>query len=101
MDKTINEDLVVSLIKDDIINSKLVNGLLAIGLDASHYQLHLGNTIFQLLGFKDDHYSDTIYKFYRDLIKKIKPINFSTSPEAVDELALAIYNKLLGRVPGL
>ena len=74
MNKNINERLVISLIKDDIINSTLVNGLIDIGLNASHYQLHLGDTVFRLMGFKEDHYSDTVFEFYRELIKRNKRI---------------------------
>jgi hypothetical protein len=89
-----NKNLVISLIKDDLINSKLVNGLIEAGLKASHYQLFLGDTVFTLMGFKEDHYSDEIYKLYINLGKKTKYICISSSPATLDELAVEIYTVL-------
>ena len=93
--------LIISLIKDDIINSQLVNGLIAIGLDASPYHLHAGDTAFRLMGFKEDNYGESVFEFYRQFIKRSKPINLSISPELVDEMVLEIYKLLLVRVPAL
>ena len=50
MKTTIDRSLIISLIKDDLIHAKLINGLMAIGLDATHYHLYLGETILQLMG---------------------------------------------------
>ena len=36
------KELIISLIKDDLVNNKLLNGLMAIGLDPGNYFLHLG-----------------------------------------------------------
>lgn len=46
------EELIISLIKDHLTNTRLVSGLTAIGLDPYHYDLHLGTTIFKLIGIK-------------------------------------------------
>lgn len=98
MNTTINKAVIISLIRDDLVNAKLANGLIAIDLDASHYQLHLGNTIFTLMGFKEDRYSDSIYELYLELGKKATQYNISTSPEAFDELALEIFTVLGDKV---
>ncbi len=44
MDKNTQKNLVIALIKDDMISSKLVSGLNQIGLDAIHYHLHLSDS---------------------------------------------------------
>ena len=56
--------LIISLIKDDLINAKLVNRLNEIGLCADDYFLHLSDTIFKLMGFEDDEETETIYERY-------------------------------------
>ena len=84
-----NQKLILSLIKDDLIHSKLVNNLIDTGINVSHYHLHLGNIIFELLGFKEDHYSDKVYDLYIELQKKARLINITISTTALDELALA------------
>lgn len=56
------EKLILSLIKDDLINVKLVNGLNEAGLNADNYYLHLSDTIFKLMGFGDDEEAETIYE---------------------------------------
>lgn|GEM_PF-6801317 len=45
-----NKKLILSLIKNDPINSKLVYGLSDLGFDAGCYFLHLSETIFSLTG---------------------------------------------------
>jgi hypothetical protein len=88
------KNLLVSLIKDDLINSKLVNGLIEAGLNASQYQLHLGDTVFSLMGFEEDRFSDEIYELYINLGKKAKDISITSSNAALDDLAGEIYTVL-------
>ncbi len=54
MDKEkIKRRLILSLIKDDLINSKLVNSLGDIGINADDYLLHLSDTNFKLSKIPD------------------------------------------------
>ena len=89
-----DQTLIISLIKDDLIHSKLVNNLIDIGINVSHYQLHLGDTIFKLMGFADDHDSDRVFARYIDLLKNARLINISVSCAALDELAFEIFQTL-------
>lgn len=41
-----NEELIIRLIKDNLINTKLISGLNCLGLIADDYTLFLGETIF-------------------------------------------------------
>jgi hypothetical protein len=86
-----SETLIISLIRDDLINSKLVNSLNAIGLNASNYHLHLSTTIFQLMGYKDDHYRDEVFALYLQRSKKAMRIDITASSAALDELAMEIF----------
>jgi hypothetical protein len=92
------KNFVISLIKDDLINSKLVNGLIEAGLNASQYQLHLGNTVFNLMGFEEDHYSDEVYELYIKLGRKAKDISISTTADRLDDLASEIYTVLADKL---
>lgn len=89
-----NQQLILSLIKDDLINSKLVNGLNEMGLNGNPYFLHLGETIFKLLGIEDTEETEYIFKRYMELSKKAMYVDITQSYDAIDNLALQIYNEL-------
>jgi hypothetical protein len=94
------KQLILSLIKDDLINSKLVNSLTDMGLDgADSYLLHLSSTIFKLIGFDESKETDSIFEYYLELTLRAKHIPIFNSRAQFDELALEIYNELLLRKP--
>lgn len=99
MSSQITDKLIISLIKDDLINSKLVNGLIDIGIDAGAYYLHLDTTIFKLIGYANDSYSEEIYEKYRDLAMQSKHIDISQNNTGLDPLALQLYHFLLHSKP--
>jgi hypothetical protein len=86
--------LLLTLIKDDMINLKLVNGLNAIGLSSGNYFLHLSETIFELMGFKDTERTEHIYQRYIQLTNKVMFIDISESHMLLDKLADEIYGEL-------
>lgn len=88
------EKLILSLIKDDLINSKLVNSLSEMGLNADHYFIHLSDTVFKLIGFKDNEETEYIYEKYMELSKRAIFIDISKSHKPLDKLALQIYTEL-------
>lgn len=87
--------LILSLIKDDLISSKLVNSLYDAGLDPNNYILNLTDTIFKLVGIKHTRTNEFIYENYLGLIKKVKNINISQDPDRLDSLAEEMYSYLL------
>jgi hypothetical protein len=91
--------LIISLIKDDMINTKLVLGLNASDLFADGYFLHLSQTIFELMGFKDDEYGEQVYEFYMKAIRKTGKVNINQSHQPLDKKAKKIYKELVSRVP--
>lgn len=91
--------LILSLIKDDLINSKLVDALNAAGLNADVYLLNLSSTIFQLMGFDDSRENERVYEYYLQLTQRGKHIDILKTRERFDELALEIYTELLLRKP--
>ena len=93
------EKLILSLIKDDLINAKLGNGLSEAGLNADNYCLHLSGTIFKVMGFGDDEEAETIYERYMELSKRGMFVDISHSNKPMEVLALQIYTEILSRKP--
>lgn len=84
--------LVLSLIKDDLINLRLVYGLQAMGIQADGYMLHLSNSVFELMGYESaDRRTDSIHDHYIRLSQKIAHIDIFEAPELLDELAREIF----------
>ncbi len=95
--KKISKKLILSLIKDDLINSKLNIGLANLGLQPELYLLGLSDTVFMLLGIKDNEQGELLFEQYLDLRQKVQAIDLTKSYESLDHLALEIYNELVMR----
>lgn len=89
------KSLIITLIKDDLINSKLVNGLNELGLDAGKYFINSSDTVFKLMGFQNHEFEEEIFQYYLELTAKAKNIDISESNAPLDDLCLEIYNELL------
>ncbi|MBI2271096.1 MAG: hypothetical protein HYU69_12190 [Bacteroidetes bacterium] len=88
--------IILSLIKDDLTNTKLVSGLNALGLNADDYNLYLGEKILSMMGFEESEQSEMVYeKIYLAMGEKVKEIDITESKEKLNELAEEIYDELL------
>ena len=88
------KELIIKLIKDDLINYKLITGLNEIGLEAEKYDVYLCDTVLELIGIEvDDHNVDLVHEYYNSLSAKSKSINMRPDHE-LKELAAEIYDKL-------
>ena len=90
-----NEQLIISLIKDDLINSKLVNGLTNLGLCAGDYHLHLSETILDLMGLPIE--ENLVHDVYFQLTQQSEQLdmtNISGRNKQLTQLAENIYNEL-------
>lgn len=92
-----NKKLVLSLIKDDLINSKLNIGLSNLGLQPELYLLGISDTVFLLMGIKDDEKGEALFEHYLELRQKVEAIDLTTSYESLDSLSLEIYDELMIR----
>jgi hypothetical protein len=84
--------LIISLIRDDLINSKLVYGLGDMGLNADEYLLHLSETVFKLMGLDS---TDQLTEHYLELTQRIRDIDIFDRAGTLEHLAIDIYHKLL------
>jgi hypothetical protein len=97
--QTLTSAHIISLIRDDLINYKLVSSLNDLGLNAHDYFLRLSETIFELVGI-DERESDTIFESYLLQLKKVKKLPLKKSAAGLDLLAASIYKDLLMKASG-
>lgn len=88
------QKLIISLIRDNLINTKLLNGLNKLGLIADDYTLHLSESIFDIMGFEENEQSDKMFEYYLGLLNTVNRIDISTEPEKLSELADTIHWKI-------
>lgn len=90
------KELVISLIKDNLINLKLITGLNHLGLIAHDYYLGLGDTIFKLMGFQPSQQSDLIFeRIFITISEKVQQIDISSSSDELSLLSMEIYKELV------
>lgn len=90
------QTLILSLIRDSLVNLKLISGLNALGLNADDYHIYLSDTVFKLMGLENHEHSDLIFeKVYLANAKKIKYIRFPAATEELEQLSEDIYEQLL------
>ncbi len=90
-----NKNLILSLIKDDLILTQFITGLNKLGLDAGNYYLHLSQTIFNLMGFGDFKQEQKLYEDYFDFVEKASTVNLLEHPKQLNKIALEVYDKLM------
>jgi len=90
-----NKNIILSLIKDDLMNTQLIDGLNNIGLDAGNYYLNISESFFALMDFGNYDQETKLYNDYFDFAEQAIATNRFKTPEQIDALALEVYNKLL------
>ncbi len=89
------KSLILSLIKDDLINTKLVGTLNNLGLMADCYRLHAGTTAINLLRISTSASNwEQIHDGYLDHTQKVLFIDLTESPHLLDQLSQEIYTYL-------
>ena len=89
------KNLILSLIKDDLINSKLIRGLNKAGLEATQYCLFLSETIFDLMGYGSSEREESVFEEYIRLTEQSENVDISKTTNTLDGLANEIYRFLL------
>lgn len=89
------KELLLSLIKDDLIHSKLLLGLDVLGLQTEGFVLSLSETTFALMGIANDEKGEQLFEQYlamREQIANSDVINLDANATA---LAKEIYEVLV------
>lgn len=90
------KDLIMSLLRDHLVSYRLVQGLLKAGLDSLNFDLYIGETIFQLMGFGSSEKEEKLFEKFLNWSEKVMSIDFlgEDRSEPLDDLRNEIYRKL-------
>jgi len=89
------KELILSLIKADMRNIKLIKGLDKAGALVEYFHSDLGTIILKLIGFEEVERDDTLYDFYDKTLNRIIDIDVSEFMEQLNFLTVDFYNELL------
>jgi|GEM_PF-1423999 len=93
-------DVILNMIKDDLINHKMVDTFAEIGIDSRGYRLNLEDSIFKLSGFTQETKSDKVIEWYHSRMDKIMKIDvLGEQSDEMDALALEILLGLKVKLP--
>ncbi|MBI3133660.1 MAG: hypothetical protein HYZ14_03195 [Bacteroidetes bacterium] len=92
MRKKKKQRLVLSMIQDDLVNTKLLIILDQLSPDTAYYCLNISSNIFELMGLdKDNPKNERIYEQYLRYCKKVHRIDLKNGRKKLEDLAKKIY----------
>lgn len=86
-----HRDLIIALIKDDLIHTKLILGLHTMGIDASPYYIRLSETIFQLMNIPPTH--EHIFACYLNRLRTMELVDIRDH-KSIHTMSESIYDML-------
>lgn len=89
-----NESIIINLIKQDLINWKMIHSLQKLQVRADDYQLDISSIIFEMMNLNDREDVDELFEKYVELSKPILKLSASQSNRKIDGLASKIYDYL-------
>ncbi|MGQ0829206.1 MAG: hypothetical protein ACT4ON_12530 [Bacteroidota bacterium] len=89
------KEFIISLIRDDLTNIRLVQGIEKLGINCSQYHLHLSEIFFSLIGFKSKEWEERAYDEYLEYSKRVLSIDIVKHPEKLTAMANTVYDKLM------
>ena len=88
---TCNKLIITNLIKQDLINWKMIHSLQKVQVRADDYQFDIGSIIFEMMNLEDRKDVDEIFEKYVEMSKPILKLPASQSNKKNDLLASKIY----------
>jgi hypothetical protein len=96
---TPSANVVISLIKQDLICNKLVLGLSELGLEAGKYHLDIGTIVLKLMGCAEP--DDALLEVYFNYMEKARTVNdVEENRDVLDVMAQELYGLLAERLKG-
>ncbi|WP_343634740.1 hypothetical protein [Fluviicola sp.] len=89
-----NETIIINLIKQDLINWKMIHSLQKVQVRADDYQLDISSIIFEIMDLENRKDVDEIFEKYMELSKPVLKLYSSLSNRKIDLLASKIYDYL-------
>ena len=90
------KNLILSLIKDDLVYSQLLHGLADLGFDTSDYYLNLNEAIFALAGLSQEQVTEELRGKYLSCLERARFLGYP--PRASPNIEIAaqkIYSELM------
>ncbi len=81
--------VIISLIKDHLLNTRLMDGLSELGFYSDNYHLNLADSIFKLMGIKEG--EDELFEVYLNWCSKISKTDIFKNENTLIEYANEIY----------
>lgn len=91
-----NKIIVINLIKQDLINWRMINLFQKMQINADDYQLDIGSIIFEIMDLDNRENVDEIFEKYVEMSKPMLELYTSQSNTEIDLLAAQIYYYLEG-----
>ncbi|WP_343635205.1 hypothetical protein [Fluviicola sp.] len=89
-----NKTIIINLIKQDLINWKMIYSLQKMQIRADDYQLDIGPIIFEMMDLENRNDASEIFDKYVEMSKPILKTKANQSNRRIDLLASKIYNYL-------
>ncbi len=89
-----NKSIIINLIKQDLINWKMINLLQKMQVRADDYQLDIGSIIFEIMNLDGRENVDEIFEKYMEMSRPILKLIVGQSNRKIDVLASKIYDYL-------
>lgn len=89
-----NKEIVINLIKQDLINWKMINLLQKMQIRADDYQLDIGYIIFEIMNLNNLENVDEIFDKYMELSRPVQKIKVDQQNRKINLLASKIYDYL-------
>lgn len=86
--------IITNLIKQDLINWKMINLLQNMQVRADDYQLDIGSIIFEIMNLDNRENVDEIFEKYVEMSKPMLKLIVGQSNRKIDLLASKIYDYL-------
>jgi hypothetical protein len=90
-----NTDLILSIIKADMRNYKLILGLDNAGVLAEDFFTDLGRSVMVLMDFEEEDRDDGLYELYDKFMDRLVEINVHQFHDAIKTLSIELYADLL------
>jgi hypothetical protein len=84
------KELILHLIKDDLINTYLIDSFERIGFYSENYRLNLSDTIFKLMGIDNDE----LYELYIVKCSEVAKLDIVGDKTLLKESATKMYELL-------
>lgn len=88
------QEIIIRLLKDHLVQTRLLHGLEKLGLCPDNYYLHLSDTIFKIMGISDE--DDELFQVYLDWCTKMSQTEVFSDQQLLEDYAREIYAVLLG-----